>query len=125
MRRQLFNTGTVRLNRRNVLFLFFIMTVGVVNGFTEAPPRPPSVPRSAHYVDRIEDGTWFDCSVDTRRNVDLCKAWDDRGVLIADGAFRLEDEDRAATTAELHPSLVLSSGGKAYMIYLFGKQGVF
>jgi hypothetical protein len=97
----------------------------VGSGAAEDPRRPPGVPRTAHYVDRIEDGTWFDCFVDSKRDVDICKAWDDSGRVIADGPFRLEDEDRAATASELHPSLVLSTGGKAYMIYLFGKDGIF
>lgn len=97
--------------------------LGVAFGLWQPLTRPSSVSASAHYVSSVEDGTWFDCSVNVERNVNSCKAWDFGGHLIADGEFRLEGKDRAATASELRPSSVISSGGRAYMIYLFGKAG--
>lgn len=102
-----------------------VYILGVVIGLWQPLTRPSAVPSSAHYVSSIEDGVWFDCFVEPRRNVDTCKAWDFGGRLLADGDFRLEGEDRAANSAELRPSAVISSGGHAYMIYLFGKDGAY
>jgi hypothetical protein len=97
--------------------------LGVTFGLWQPLTRPRGVAASARYVSSIEDGTWFDCHVDLRRNVDTCKAWDFEGRVLADGDFRLAGEDRAATAAELKPSAVNSGGGHAYEIYLFGKVG--
>ena len=72
----------------------------------------------------IEEGTWFDCSVDSARNVDICKAWAPDGRLIASGDFRLVGEDRAATPVELRPALARSGAGRAY-IHLNGMDGAF
>jgi hypothetical protein len=96
--------------------------LGVAFDFWQ-PRRPPGVSTGAHYVSRIEDGTWFECSVDSKRDVDVCKAWDMNGQLIAAGDFRVECENRAAIQSELRPSSVLSTGGRAYLIYLFGDKG--
>lgn len=100
-----------------------VYILGAVLGLWQPLTRPASVSLAARYVSRIEDGIWFDCVVDTKRNVNVCKAWDDKGHLIADGDFRLKGENRAATQAELRPSAVMSGDGHAYMIYLFGNQG--
>lgn len=100
-----------------------IYIFGVVFGIWQPMTRPPSVSSAARYVSWIEDGTWFDCAVDSKRDVDTCKAWDSDGRLLAAGDFRLECQGRAATKAELHPSSVSSSGGHGYAIYLFGKEG--
>jgi len=100
-----------------------IYVFGVVFGIWQPITRPPGVSLVARYVSWLEDGTWFDCAVDSRRNVDTCKAWDSDGRLLAAGDFRLECQGRAATKAELHPSSVSSSGGRVYAIYLFGKDG--
>jgi hypothetical protein len=94
-------------------------TLGRWLGTWQHPIRPPGASQSAHYVSTGEEATWFDCWVDTRRDVDVCRAWDTHGRLIANGDYRLEDEDRAATATELRPSLVSGRGGKA-QIYLFG-----
>jgi len=96
---------------------------GVIFGLWQPLQRPPGVSSKAHYVSSIEDGTWFDCSVDLVKNVDTCKAWDSYGAPLADGDFRLECLGRAATAKELRPSSVSSSGGHAYAIYLFGEHG--
>jgi len=87
------------------------------------PLRPAGVSPSARYVSLIEDGTWFDCTVDSQRNVNVCRAWNTSGKLVADGQFRLEGDGRAAIGSELRPSRVLGTDGKAYMIYLFGEHG--
>jgi hypothetical protein len=100
-----------------------VYILGVAFGLWQPISRPRGVSASARYVSSIEDGTWFDCSVDLARNVNICKAWGFDGSLLADGEFRLEGTDRAATKAELRPSSVVSSGGQASMIYLFGKAG--
>ncbi len=100
-----------------------IYVFGVVFGLWQPWARPPGVSEAAHYVSRIEDGTWFDCTLDSKRNVDVCRAWDSDGRLLADGDFRLECQGRAASNAELRPSSVSSSGGHAYAVYLFGDKG--
>ncbi len=71
----------------------------------------------------VEDGTWFDCRVDVRRNVDVCRAWDDTGRVLANGDFRLECQGRAATELELRPSGVSRGDGRVYGITLFGAKG--
>jgi hypothetical protein len=96
---------------------------GVVFGIWQPFTRPPGVSAAARYVSDVEGGTWFDCSVDTKRNVDVCSAWDPDGRALGGGDFRLECEGRAATKSELKPSSVISSDGQSYMIYLYGKDG--
>jgi hypothetical protein len=100
-----------------------IYIFGVTFGLWQPLTRPLGVSSTARYVSWIEDGTWFDCVVDSKRNVDTCRAWGSDGRLLADGDFRLECQGRAATEAELRPSSVDSSGGRGYAIYLFGEQG--
>ena len=97
-----------------------IYIAGVTVGVLQPLTRPSGVSGSARYVSWIEDGIWFDCGVDSKRNVDTCKAWDSNGRLLAFGDYRLECEGRAATEAELRPSFV---GGPDSAIYLFGKDG--
>ena len=88
--------------------------------------RPSGIPASARYVFLWESAEWLDCSVDWERNVNVCRAWDDSGRLLADGDFRLEGENRAATQAELHPSTTgaTAESGLANEIYLFGPHGI-
>jgi len=81
------------------------------------------VSAAARYVSMVEGGTWFDCSDDSKRNVDVCSAWDPWGRPLGGGDFRLECEGRAATKSELSPTTALSSDGRIYMIYLNGKDG--
>jgi hypothetical protein len=100
-----------------------IYIYGVVFGLWQPRTRPPGVSARAHYVSWVEDGTWFDCMVDSRANVDFCKAWDSDGKPLANGNFRLECQGRAATSAELRPSSVSWSDGHCNAIYLFGKEG--
>lgn len=100
-----------------------VYIVGVAFGIWQPLSRPSDVSSAARYVSWIEDGTWFDCAVDSKRNVNSCKAWDSSGQLLADGDFRVECQGRAATKAELRPSFVSSSGGHGYAIYLYGKEG--
>ena len=69
---------------------------------------------AARYVSMVEGGTWFDCSVDSKRNVDVCSAWDPWGRPLGGGDFRLECEGRAATKSELSPTTALSSDGRIY-----------
>jgi hypothetical protein len=97
--------------------------LGVVLGLWQPLQRPSGVSLSARYVSWIEDGTWFDCVADSRRNVDVCKAWDSNGRVLADGDYRLECQGRAAVGNELRPSSVSSSGGHGHAIYLFGQEG--
>jgi hypothetical protein len=99
--------------------------IGVVLMWWNPAVRPPNVSKRAHYVFLWEEAEWFDCSVDSARNVNVCQAWDARGDLLASGDFRLEDENRAATHDELHPSIVGPSDrrGQSNTIYLFGPNG--
>ena len=117
-------TVTIAAAAGATLFLLAIRlayTIGVGLDLWQPLTRPAGVPRSAHYVSTSKESAWFDCWVDTPRNVDVCRAWDEEGRLIASGDFRLEDEDRAATASELRPSMVnIGRDGRAYMIYLYG-----
>jgi hypothetical protein len=69
----------------------------------------------------VEEQMWFDCIPDMARNVDHCRAWDNRGDLIADGDYQLYFERRAATASELLPSLVKGAAGRysGLVIYQF------
>lgn len=100
-----------------------VYVIGVMLGFWQPLTRPRLVSPAAHYVSWVEDGTWFDCAFDSKRDVDVCKAWDSNGRPLANGDFRLECLGRAATSAELRPSFVSSSGGIGHEIYLFGDKG--
>jgi hypothetical protein len=85
--------------------------------------RPTGVSSEAGYVFIFgKSAAWFDCHVDDKRDVEVCSAWDDHGRLETSDAFRLRDEKRAATRAELLPSLVgpADAPGHSDIIYLFG-----
>lgn len=99
--------------------------LGVRFGLLQPLTRPGTVSTSARYVSLIEIGTWFDCYVDSKKDVDVCKAWDSDGRLLADGEFRLEGENRAATRSELRPSRVNGGVGRIKYIELEGDQGPF
>jgi len=88
--------------------------------------RPPGVPTDAHLVSLIENGTWFQYSIDSSRDANKVKAWDLQGRLLADGYFRLEGENRAATNSELHPSIVQfrHDVNRTDYIYLFKRHGL-
>jgi hypothetical protein len=80
----------------------------------------------ARHVFLWESAAWFDCSADRERDVDVCTAWDDSGRLLANGDFRLEDENRAATPGELRPSTIgrTDASGRSDEIWLFGHHGL-
>lgn len=105
--------------------LWFVHSLCVALGIWQPIVRPKGVSSSAVYVSLLEDATWFDCTIDVRRDVNICKAWSWTGQVIADGEFRLETESRAATKKELRPSLVQGTNGVASRIYLFGEKGAF
>jgi hypothetical protein len=95
--------------------------VGVGLGFWQPLTRPVGIPSRARYVDTFKSAAWFDCSVEPTRSVDICRAWDTSGILIAFGSYRLDGENRAATSLELRPSRVLPYPGHPNLawIYLF------
>lgn len=99
---------------------------GIVLNWWSPLTRPTGVPVSAQFVFAWESEAWFDCGIDERRNVNPCRAWDNRGRLRAYGDFQLIDEHRAATRAELRPSVLgaTNDNGLVDTIYLFGSGGV-
>ena len=94
---------------------FFAYPYGIVFGLWQPLVRPAGISARAHYVSMIEDGSWFDCSIDEKRNVNVCRVWDYAGTLRAEGDYRFEDEPRAAGRDELYPSLLAGRD----TIYLF------
>ena len=85
---------------------YFSYSVGITLGFRQPLVRPTTVSAGAKYVSIIKNGTWFDCSIDSRRNVNVCTAWDYKGRLLITGDFRLKGQNRAATKDELYPSAI-------------------
>jgi hypothetical protein len=98
-----------------------IYLAGVSFGLWQPLNRPAGVSPSAGYVDVFKTAAWFDCAVDPEGNVDICKAWDTDGRLIAFGRYRLDGENRAATQRELRPSMAQAYPGHPNLtwIYLF------
>jgi hypothetical protein len=98
-----------------------VYLIGVGFGLWQPLSHPSGVSRSARYVGAFKTAGWFDCSVDSAAHVDICKAWDTDGKLIAFGRYRLDGEDRAATQHELRPSMVQLYPGHPDLawIYLF------
>ncbi len=96
--------------------------VGVDLGFWQPLTRPAGVSARARYVAAFYFGAWFDCSIDSARDVDVCRAWDSKGKLIAFGDYRLDGENRAATALELRPSDVqpYPQHPNLAWIYLYG-----
>ena len=100
--------------------------VGVALNVWQPLTRPRGVPKRAHYVDAFKSAAWFDCAMDSRRNVNVCEAWDDEGRLIASGDYRLDGENRAAREIELRPFTIHrgpNGNPKLAWIYLFGSKG--
>lgn len=99
--------------------------VGVSIGFWQPLSRPYGVSARARYVDAFKSAAWFDCSVERTKGVNVCRAWDTGGNLIAFGNYRLEGENRAANARELRPSEVQECPGHPNLawIYLFGDHG--
>src|SRR5579864_3830116 len=104
---------------------FPVYNLGIALNLWQPFTRPRGVSPSARYVSIVDEGTWFDCRVDWKRNVDVCKAWDPNGRLIADGDFLLERENRPASESELHPTHVARGDGHVWRIDLYGKDGNF
>ena len=96
---------------------YFVYPYGILFGLWQPLFRPAGISRLARYVSVIEDGSWIDCSIDSARDVNICKAWYYDGRLRVSGDFRFEDQHRAATKEELNPSMV--AGPDA--IYLFDR----
>ena len=99
--------------------------LGIALNLWQPLTRPRGVSSSARYVSIVEEGTWFDCHVDWKRNVDVCKAWDPDGRLIADGDFLLQGDNRPASESELRPTHVARGDGHVWRIDLDGKEGIF
>ena len=99
---------------------------GIMSGWWNPITRPMSVSRTANLVVcGFESAEWFDCRYDRARDVDVCKAWDTSGKLLADGDFRLKGENRAALPEELHPSGIggMTATGLTDTIYLYDPHG--
>lgn len=99
--------------------------IGVSLSFWQPLTRPIGVSARARYVDTFKSASWFDCSIERTKDVNVCRAWDSDGNLIAFGNYRLDGENRAATARELRPSTVLPYPGHPNLawIYLFGNDG--
>jgi hypothetical protein len=74
---------------------------GIAFNFWQPLTRLSGVSRGAHYVDAFKSAAGFDCAVDSRRNVNVCRARDEEGRLVAFGDYRMDGENRAATQGEL------------------------
>jgi hypothetical protein len=99
--------------------------IGVTFGFWQPLTRPSGVSARARYVDTFKSAAWFACSVERTKDVNICRAWDTDGNLIAFGNYRLDRENRAATALELRPSEVHLYPGHPNLawIYLWGAHG--
>lgn len=108
-----------------ITLLAVVYKLGVVMNWWNPMHRPDKVSATARHVFLWESEAWLDCSIDYTLDVNPCKAWDGNGRLIAEGAFRLEGENRAANSSELHPSTTGPTGrdGLSRVIYLFGPNG--
>jgi hypothetical protein len=102
-----------------------VYLIGVSLGFWQPLTRPVGVSARARYVDTFKSAAWFDCVLDRTKDVDVCRAWDEDGKLIAFGNYRLDGENRAATEGELRPSVAYPYLGHPNLawIYLFGEHG--
>ena len=103
---------------------YFVYPYGIWLGLWSPLTRPASVSREARYVSVIEDGSWFDCAIDGKRDVNVCRVWDYEGHLRTEGDFRYEDEPRAARKDELYPSL-LAGRDTIYLFDLPGHRKIF
>ena len=92
-----------------------VYLAGVSFGLWQPLSRPVGVSAGARYLETLKNAGWFDCSVDQIKDVNVCRAWDRDGKLMAFGNYRLDGENRAARAVELrfervesypdHPSL--------------------
>jgi hypothetical protein len=96
-----------------------VYRLGVGLGFWQPFTRPPDVSSRARYVVTMEDSAWFDCSFDPGRDVDVCRAWDEAGHLIAHGNYRLDGERGAARPTELRPSEVAIYPGRPELAWIY------
>jgi hypothetical protein len=72
------------------------------DGRLEPKVRPSNVPSSAVWAGGADGGAYLRCSVDAKRNVDLCEVWNDNtGYSAGQRDYQLEKEHRAATNSEL------------------------
>ena len=83
----------------------------------EPKKRPTHVPETALWVGGGDGGAYIECSVDAKRDVDMCTVWNDfTGEIVESGKYRLVKENRAATQSELKLRFADFSG----LIYLGG-----
>ena len=65
-------------------------------------PHPKGVPNEAVWAGGPDGGSFVFCDVDSRKEVNHCKVWNDfNGQLVESGEYRLLKEGRAANTSEL------------------------
>ena len=103
-----------------------IYTIGVAFNIWQPLTRPRGVSQLAHHVDAFKSAGWFECAVDLERNVNVCRAWDEDGRMIAFGDYRVDGENRAATEHELRPwNVHRGPNGNPNLawIHLFGSKG--
>jgi hypothetical protein len=113
-----------RAGKRIVLYPLFV--IGVALNFWQPLTRPSGVSRRASHVDAFKSESWFECTVDLHRNVNVCRAWDEQGHLVAFGDYRLDGENRAARPDELRPWNVLcgpNGNPRFAWIHLPGSKG--
>lgn len=96
-----------------------VYQIGVGLGFWQPLTRPAGVSSRARYATTIKDSAWIDCSFDAGKDVDVCRAWDDAGHLIAYGRYRLDGERRAARPAELLPAAVAIYPGRPELAWIY------
>jgi hypothetical protein len=68
----------------------------------EPAKRPATVPGDAVWAGGADGGAYVKCSLDAARDVDRCSVWNDNtGDTAGPGDYKLEEQHRAATAAEL------------------------
>jgi hypothetical protein len=81
-----------------------ILILGAAACSRYSPPRPPGLPNNAVWVTgagNSREGRFIDCSVDSARNVNRCRAFYQNGKLDCERDFRLQPGDRFAQRTEL------------------------
>lgn len=91
------------MNRRRIILCLFLSTAIGCKSKVEAPPKPPLVPAAAVWAGGPDGGSFIECDVDEKHNVNHCLMYNDfTGDVEGGGFFQLKGLRRAALANELN-----------------------
>jgi hypothetical protein len=99
---QIWGAGRRMKHSLSGLMLLLALALSACTSKPAAPTKPSLVPNTAVWAGGVDGGSFFQCDVDTQRNVNRCLVYNDyTGDVAGGGFFQLSGLNRAARKDEL------------------------